>query len=249
MEKPTSETPAEVHPSEALAKTKKGEATRVKILETALDLFRRRGYEETTMRAIAEAAEVSLGNAYYYYRSKEHLIQAFYERMHVDHLEACREVLGRERDFEARLQAVVRLKLDTSAPYHRFATLLFKSAADPESPLNPFSPESRPVREQATELMGEVPRGADLRLPKRLAADLPVLLWLYLMGIVLYWVHDRSPGTWKSYRLVDRTVPLVVKLISLARVPILRPLLRHVLDLLADFREPSPALSAPPSQE
>src|SRR5438093_12676940 len=57
-------------------RTPKGEQTRAIILETALDLFRERGYEETTMRVIAERAGVALGNAYYYFRSKEHLIQA-----------------------------------------------------------------------------------------------------------------------------------------------------------------------------
>jgi hypothetical protein len=51
-------------------KRRKGEETRAQILETALQLFRERGYEETTMRAIAEAAGVSLGNAYYYFKSK-----------------------------------------------------------------------------------------------------------------------------------------------------------------------------------
>ena len=33
--------------------TSKGEQTRSRILETALDLFREKGYERTTMRAVA----------------------------------------------------------------------------------------------------------------------------------------------------------------------------------------------------
>ena len=28
------------------------------------------------------------------------------------------------------------------------------------------------------------------------------------MGIVLYWVHDASPGCEKTYRLIDVTAPL-----------------------------------------
>src|SRR5215213_10073455 len=102
-------------------KTRKGEQTRAEILETALTLFRERGYEDTTMRAIAEAAGVSVGNAYYYFRSKEHLIQAFYERSHEEHLEACHELLAQEKDLRARLHGVLRAKIDTSMPYHRFA--------------------------------------------------------------------------------------------------------------------------------
>jgi AcrR family transcriptional regulator len=124
-------------------KTAKGEATRATILETALALFRERGYEGTTMRAIAAEAGVSLGNAYYYFGSKEHLIQAFYARTHEEHLAVCGEVLDREQDLRARLMGVMSRKLDTIEPYHHFAGVLFKTAADPHSPLNPFSEGSR----------------------------------------------------------------------------------------------------------
>src|SRR5437868_3332614 len=123
-------------------KTSKGEQTRAIILETALELFRERGYEETTMRAIAEKAGVALGNTYYYFRSKEHLIQAFYGRTHEEHLAASDPVLQKERTLKGRLLGVMRAKLETIEPYHRFAGILFKSASDPQSPLNPFSSES-----------------------------------------------------------------------------------------------------------
>src|ERR1044071_2100105 len=174
-------------------KANKGEQTRALILETALTLFRERGYEETTMRAIAEQAGVALGNAYYYFRSKEHLIQAFYARTHEEHMAASIPVLEKERTLKARLLGVMKAKLLTIEPYHRFSGILFKTAADPGSPLNPFSGESRPVREQATELFAEVVRGSEgLRMPPDLMAELPGLLWTWHMGIVLFWIHDRS---------------------------------------------------------
>src|SRR5215468_12059680 len=95
------------------AKTTKGEQTRAVILETALELFRERGYEETTMRAIAERAEVSLGNAYYYFKSKEHLIQAFYSRLQDAHLAASADILESERDLKVRLLGVMRAMIRT----------------------------------------------------------------------------------------------------------------------------------------
>src|SRR5687768_7279108 len=124
--------------------TGRGERTRELILGTALELFRERGYEETTMRAIAQRAGVSLGNAYYYFRSKEHLIQAFYAQSHREHLDASRPILEREKELAARLKGVLYAKLSTSEAYHRFSGILFKTAADPNSPLSPFSPESHP---------------------------------------------------------------------------------------------------------
>src|SRR5687767_15182496 len=83
-------------------KTPKGEQTRTLILNAALDLLADRGYEKTTMRAIAEKAGVSLGNAYHYFKSKEHLIQAFYHRTHEEHLAASVPIFEKESSLKGR---------------------------------------------------------------------------------------------------------------------------------------------------
>ena len=64
--------------------------------------------------------------------------------------------------------------------------------------------------------------GSRIRVPAGLRNRLPELLWLYSMGIVLYWVHDASPGCEKTYRLIDLTAPLAERLVRLARLPVLR---------------------------
>src|SRR5262250_188452 len=69
-------------PTRSTQLTEKAEDTRARILNGALALFRRNGFEQTTMREIAEEAGVSLGNAYYYFDSKEALVMAFYQRAH-----------------------------------------------------------------------------------------------------------------------------------------------------------------------
>ena len=217
-------------------KTPKGEQTRAQILETALELFRERGYEQTTMRAIAEAAGVAVGNAYYYFESKEHLIQAFYARTHEEHVAASRAVLDGEWCLRERLLGVMLAKLYNIMPYHQFAGVLFKTAANPMSPLNPFSEESLPVRRQATEIFHEVVAGSDTRLSPELAAELPNILWIYQAGVILYWIHDSSPGCVKSYRLMERSVKLVLRLISLFQFPLLRPFLKEMLTMVADLR-------------
>ena len=218
-------------------KPRKADRTRRRILETALRLFREHGYEGTTMRAIATEADVSLGNAYYYFKSKEHLIQGYYGRSHAEHLVACVDVLESESDLRERLRGVLYAKIETSQPYHRFAGQLFKTAADPASPLSPFSPESAPVRREATELMALVVEGSDARVSSELGAELPNLLWLYLMGIILFWIHDGSDGCARTYRLIDRTVDIVVRLINLSSLPPMRPLVRGALSLTSELRE------------
>ncbi len=216
-------------------RTPRGRETRARILDAALDLFRERGYDDTTMRAVARRAGVALGNAYYYFQSKEHLIQAFYRRTHDEHMAACLDALDRERRFEARLELVLRTKLETSEPYHRFAGVLFRTAADPGSPLSPFSPESAPLRQEVTELFAAVVRGSDIKVRSPLADQLPNLLWLYQMGVLLYWIHDDSLGRWKSFRLVETASKVVGRLIRMSRLPIVRPLVAQTVDLMASL--------------
>ena len=222
------------------AKTQKGDQTKALILETALGIFHERGYEETTMRAIADKAGVSLGNAYYYFHSKEYLIQAFYQRLHDEHLAAALPALEKKDSLKARLLTVMRLRIDLMNPYHQFVGVLFKTAAHPESPLNPFSDESDPVRQQSIELFAKVIEGTKARIPKDLKTELPYLLWVYQMGIVLFWIHDPSPHHRRTYRLIDHTVDLLDKLIHLASNPFMRPLRKQALRLVEEIRAAVP---------
>lgn len=226
--------PMKPDPSDESARTERGEETRRRILRAALDLFREKGYDATTMRAVAERAGVSLGNAYYYFASKETLLQGYYAQSHLDHLEASRPVLARERTLEARLLGVHLAKLDVSEPYHRFAGLLFRTAADPQSPLNPFSAESAGTRRESIALYAEVLAGAKVRVPKDLAARLPELLNLHCMGLILFWIHDRSPRRARSRALAKSSTELVVKLISLASNPLLGSLRKSALKMLEE---------------
>ncbi|MEW1721224.1 TetR family transcriptional regulator [Streptomyces sp. NPDC093109] len=205
------------------------------MLETALRLFKERGYDKTTMRAIAKEAGVSVGNAYYYFASKEHLVQGFYDRIATEHRLAIRPVLDRETGLEERFGGVLTGWLDIAEPYHGFAAQFFKNAADPDSPLSPFSPESEPTREAAIAVHREVLAGSRTKIPKELADTLPEVLWLAQMGLVLYWVYDRSPHSARTRRLALRGARLTARTIALSRFRVLRPVVREVHDLFTEF--------------
>ena len=214
----------------------KSARTRSAIIDAALRLFRERGYEATTMRAIAAEAGVSVGNAYYYFDSKEQLIQGFYDRAQVEHEAAARPVLDTEHDLAARIVGVVEAWLVTMAPYRPFAGKFFKNAAEPTSPLSPFSPESSTARATAIALWREVLEGSDAKIPRRLRADLPEMLWLYFMGIVLFWVHDPTQDATATRRVVTRTAPLVVRAIGIARLPVMRTMLDDIVALMGEIK-------------
>ena len=216
--------------------TAKGEQTRELILSTALRLFREQGYGKTTMRAIANEAGVSVGHAYYYYGSKDHLMQAYYDLLQDQHREVVEPILAAEKAFVPRLAGVLRAWLDVAAPYHEFAGTFFKTAADPRSPLSPFSDESRPARDASIDVFRRVIDGSDLKLPGDLKSELPELLWLLQMGVVLFWVHDQTDDVRRTRALVDRAVPLVDRLLRLTRIPGVRGVTNDVVALIRSIR-------------
>src|SRR6478735_12348580 len=149
--------------SNAFKNTAKAEQTRGRIVNAAMGLFRSKGYDKTTMRSIASEAGVSLGNAYYYFGSKEHLVQAFYDQIQVEHAEASATVLAAEQAFARRLEGVLLAWIDVAEPHHEFAGQFFRNAADPHSPLSPFSSESAPARDASLALFTRVLEGSDAK--------------------------------------------------------------------------------------
>ena len=121
-------------------------------------------------------------------------------------------------------------------PYHTFAAKFFKHAAEPSNPLSPFSTESSPARDAAIALYTEVVDGSSVKLDHDLRARLPELLWLYSLGVIMFWVHDTSPGCAKTYDLIDRTVPLADRLVAMSRLPVLRSTMADVISIVDDLR-------------
>ena len=75
----------------------RGEDTRRRILETALDLFAAHGYEGASTRQIAEGAGVNLPAIQYYFGNKEGLYRAIIEDIVADTERHMSEVLPRVR--------------------------------------------------------------------------------------------------------------------------------------------------------
>ena len=84
---------------------------RDRLIEAATELIHRQGVEKTTLADIAEAADVPLGNVYYYFKSKDALVRAVVDT-HVQGTDDTIEILNRHRTPKARLKALVRLLAD-----------------------------------------------------------------------------------------------------------------------------------------
>jgi AcrR family transcriptional regulator len=206
--------------------------TRAKILEAALELFRERGFPQSTMREIATRSGVATGLAYYYFASKDAIVLEFYQRALAD-LGPLLEPAQQHKKLEDRLQAILEAKFQYFAPNRRFLGALMSDAADPASPLSPFSEPSRPIREFDLAQFQRALDETGVSIPKDLAPHMAKILWMYQMGILLFWIYDRSEEQSRSRQLVKRSAGMVVLLLKLSNLPLLRPARKTVLDLVA----------------
>jgi AcrR family transcriptional regulator len=217
--------------------TAKAQRTRLQILEASLAAFKANGFDRTSMRDIAARAGMSLGSTYYYFGSKEEIVFAFYARTQADAEERNRLTIVATVSFSERLRDVVLFKLDQLAEFRSFIVVLARSAMDPSRPLSPFSPETRGVRDGAIRVLEEVIEGSDLRVHRSLRPHLARLLWLYQMGIIFFWIHDRSEAQARTRRVVDASLKLMTTMLSLtaARLPGVGKIVSLVVQLLEEL--------------
>ena len=211
--------------------TPKSEDTRTRILEAALAIFRERGFERATMREIAAAAGVALGAAYYYFDGKEAIVMAFYERAQGEMKPMLERTLDGSRTLEDRLWRVIQRKFDYFAPDRRLLGAL-SAHVDPEHPLSPFSRETAQIRDQDISFFERAVLDSKVKLPGNIQPYLPRLLWMYQMGLILFWVYDRSAGQRRTALLFEKTLKMILIALKIAGVPLLRPVHRLAGEVL-----------------
>ncbi|OBS10091.1 TetR/AcrR family transcriptional regulator [Acidihalobacter prosperus] len=79
------------------------------ILAEGEALIYRQGFRRTTLADIAHAAKVALGNIYYYFKTKDELLEAISARRVEAFAERCREWETRAPDPRQRLQAYLEM--------------------------------------------------------------------------------------------------------------------------------------------
>ena len=197
--------------------TGKAKATAANILETALDLFRSQGFDQTTMREIASQAGVATGAAYYYYPSKDAIVMAFYQRTFDEMQPKIAKALAANGGLEARMRALLRVKMEYFGGPNRAALHgILKHAADPGHPVSPFSKETRTFRKMEIGWFRRIVEDEGVQVPGDLVARIPEVLWLLHMGVMLFWVADESPRQINTKRLLDQGMNTVTALLRLA---------------------------------
>jgi AcrR family transcriptional regulator len=118
---------------------------RERLVSAASELVYRQGVARTTLADIAEAADVPLGNVYYYFKTKDDIVGAVL-RTRTDEVESTLTDLDRRhRSPKARLKGLMGVlaeRADTTAlygcPYGTLSTELAKRAEGPDPLVAPL---------------------------------------------------------------------------------------------------------------
>ncbi len=212
--------------------TDKAEQTRSLIYASALELFREKGFDQTTMQDVATRAGVAKGAAYYYFPGKEAIIQAYYEDIQTRQEEGCAEIFARETKLKTRIKAVFDSKFDLAQSDRRLLGVVFRYAGEPENPISCLGKGTEEIRLRSIAVFREALTVE--KLPADLARLLPVAFWALQMGVLVLFLYDNSKQQQRTRRLTDGSIDLALKLLTLARLPLLKPVRTRLLNLLTE---------------
>ena len=86
---------------------KKGERRKRELLQIAYEMFITRGYENTSVDEIIEKAQIAKGTFYYYFPSKEQLLEDVIEMMIEAEAEAAGQILGTDLPVPLKIVGIL----------------------------------------------------------------------------------------------------------------------------------------------
>ena len=221
--------------------TAKSQQTREHILETALELFARKGYAETTMRDIAGAADCSLGLAYRYFARKEEFILALYERL-TEEFEAVVGALP-PSPLARRFTAAMDAHLQRLGAHRETMGALFAAGLAPDSEVAVLGDGVAGIRTRIWSIFHTVVTGAT-DAPKRGQVEaMTTLLYAAHLLFVLFWLQDRSGGQAKTRELLGFAQEMLGRLRPVLGLPLVSKPLARLAEIVGPMFGPTPVIS------
>src|SRR5205814_4701823 len=117
----------------------------------------------------------------------------------------------RKAPIEEKLFTLVQTQLEFMAPHERFIGSAFVHALKPGSKLGVFSPAAQALQFRYLAFVQEL---VDDAIRRRELAPAgwwtPHVFWIYYLGVLLYWLHDTSPGKQQMLAFLDRSLKIGV---------------------------------------
>lgn len=216
----------------------KGERTQQRILEAALNLFTEKGYDKTTMRDIALEAGCSLGLAYHYFASKEELVLGLYRNL--------AEVFGEkisqlpQGPLSERFFVAMQENLKLVEPLREPMGALFAAALGPRSESAILGERAAEVRRRMGGSFLDLVRGSRDAPSAPISQHLSQILYIAHLGVLLFWLHDKSPQNQATQNLIAFARDVLEKGSSLFGLPWAAQILEKLTSAV------SPVFGVPP---
>ena len=109
--------------------TSRAASRREELLAIAAELFAQRGFKNTTVRDIADAAGILSGSLYHHFDSKESMVDEILSTFQTALFQQYDEVAGSDLDPRAKFEAVIRISFDAINDHHSEVAIYQNDAA------------------------------------------------------------------------------------------------------------------------
>jgi AcrR family transcriptional regulator len=199
-------------------RTPQGAAARQRLYEIAVALIAERGYEAATLREVADRAGVSVGLLYRYFPSKRAVVLALYDDLSAEYADrAAAMPAGKWRE---RFMFALTTSLEVLGPHRpTLAALTPILVGDVNEGL--FSPATAFSRQRVQRVFHAAVGGASDAPRAEVTAAVGRLLYLGHLGVILWWLLDKSPqqrATTALVALVKQALPASALTLRFAKV-------------------------------
>jgi len=176
------------------------QATRERIEAAALELFRAQGFEATTTRDIAKAADIAVGTLFNYFTAKEAIVIAMAEEGLAKAQAAIQKQPAAET-LEEDLFALVAAELRQLKPLRKFIGPVLETAL---SPLATAAVNGEGgLRVAHLESVARIARTHGVAEVSCVALQ---VYWSLYTGVLAFWAADKSPKQEETLALLDNSL-------------------------------------------
>ena len=185
------------------------EKTKIKILQSAVDLIIEKGFDNASLREMAKNAGLSNPTIYNYFPSKEKLLYAYIEQKHKEAVNTIQEI----EDFHTytlreQLQTLIETELELYLEDREFiiqiVDMVFHSSGLKVGKLY----ETNALFIETVEEMLSIAIEAEEIAEPPFKEHLPRLFWDYYIMVVAYWVKDDSEMFENTTQFIDHSLGL-----------------------------------------
>ncbi len=190
------------------------EQTRIRLLESAVDVITEKGFDKASMREIAKRADVADATIYNYFSTKEKLLYGYCEYVQQQVMKELKAIEDfHEYSLREQLHQLVEMELRMWLPAREFLQEVFAHTyAAPTVGYELLADTKASLKLMVTDLIEASIEAGEM--PEQPYQDLlPTLFWDYQTAILAYWLKDTSDEFSNTTQLVDQSTEIIAQLL------------------------------------